>query len=110
MTATIPIRLPSISNQRLHWAAKYRLLKSHKEAAYIVLPKSAASMTPPYRITLTRVGPRLLDRDNLVAAFKGVIDGIASRLGLNDNDPRLDFIFEQVVETFYAIRIRIEEV
>lgn len=38
----------------------------------------------PSRIEVTRVGPRPLDADNLVASAKAVLDGVAAALGVDD--------------------------
>jgi hypothetical protein len=43
-------------------------------------------------VSLTRVAPSGgLDRDNLTASFKAVIDEVAKQLGVDDRDPRFDF-------------------
>lgn len=43
----------------------------------------------PWRVTITRVSPGRLDpHDGLGAALKGVIDGIAEALGIDDGDER----------------------
>jgi len=46
-------------------------------------------------VRLTRVGPRRLDSDNLAAALKHVRDGVADALGVDDGDPRLEWIYDQ---------------
>ena len=45
---------------------------------------------------VVRVAPRLLDQhDNLAASAKAVIDGIADGLGINDRDPRVEWVVSQ---------------
>lgn len=46
-------------------------------------------------VTLTRLGPGLLDDDNLTAGFKAVRDGIADALEVNDRHPMLRWIYSQ---------------
>jgi hypothetical protein len=52
---------------------------------------------PPLRITMTRIGARALDNDNLEGAFKPVRDGITDGLGLKDDAERagLEWVCEQ---------------
>jgi hypothetical protein len=48
------------------------------------------------RITLTRIAPRKLDaHDGLRSALKPVVDGVADFFGCKDNDPRLEWRYEQ---------------
>lgn len=46
-------------------------------------------------ISLIRFGRRNCDSDNLAAAFKGMRDGIATRLGVDDADSRLRWQYGQ---------------
>jgi hypothetical protein len=46
-------------------------------------------------ITLTRIGVRNLDADNLANSFKHVQDGIADALGIDDGDPLLTWRYGQ---------------
>jgi hypothetical protein len=61
-------------------------------------------------VTLIRVAPRKLDDDNLQSGFKALRDGIADRLGVKDNDPRVKWKYDQVRGRAkeYAARVRIE--
>ena len=49
----------------------------------------------PLVITITRIGPRELDGDNLAASAKHVRDGISDWLGVNDRDKRLKWEYTQ---------------
>jgi hypothetical protein len=102
---TIPLRLDSMLNLRLHHMSKHRKVKAQREAA-IVVPCG----TPvPCTVLLTRIGPRELDGDNLQGAFKALRDGIASRLGVDDRDPRVSWLYHQErgQPKEYAVRITI---
>jgi len=103
---TLPLRIVSVANVREHWAVKAKRTKAHRLAA-LALPV----MPLPAKVTLTRIAPRALDgHDNLSSAFKALVDGIADRLGVKDNDPRIEWKYEQARgrPKEYAARIRIE--
>lgn len=99
---TLPYRLKSAPNLREHWAEKHRRIKEQRRLA-IVVPKQPL----PCIVTLTRIGPKRLDDDNLSGAFKGVRDGIADRLGVDDADPLIEWRYAQE-KGAYGIRITIE--
>lgn len=46
-------------------------------------------------VTLIRTSPRALDDDNYVAACKHLRDGVALGLEIDDNDPRITFLYWQ---------------
>ena len=71
-------------NWREHHFARAR--RTRHERANVAA--ALAKFTPPplpCLVTLTRIGPRLLDGDNLQAAGKGVRDQVARWLGCDDN-------------------------
>lgn len=78
--------LPSVANARLHWRAlatlKERQRNLGQRMAWIL--RSNGCKKTPCTITLVRNGVRLLDDDNLAAAFKHVRDGIAEAYGVDD--------------------------
>ena len=98
-TAFLPCETVSITNRREHWARRAERARSHRQGAMWTI--KAASMTaggfgpPPYEVTLTRVGPRPLDDDNLRGALKSVRDGIADAFGMDDRDPRVTWLYGQ---------------
>ncbi len=91
LTMKWPIRTYSETNQREHWAAKSRRVKKMRADAAMLFPKC----TLPLTITLTRRALRQLDDDNLPPAFKAIRDGIADKLGIADNDPRVTWRYMQ---------------
>ena len=46
-------------------------------------------------VRITRVSPRRLDGDNATAAAKSVRDGVADALGVDDRDPRVEWLVDQ---------------
>ncbi len=86
MRFTVPIRLPSLANTRLHWRAMASLKKKQKAAVRVVM-HGLALPPPPLTVTITRVGPGKLDDDNLAGAAKYVRDQIAAAVGVDDGSP-----------------------
>jgi predicted Fe-S protein YdhL (DUF1289 family) len=88
LTLTIPLKLTSEANQREHWAAKHRRRKAQQAAVRAhLLAFAARPPPPPVVVTLTRLGGRRMDPDNLAGACKHVQDAIAKWLGLDDGSP-----------------------
>ena len=109
---TIPIKTVSESNQREHYMAKARRKKAHTEAGLLLTREALAKHGPLLRITLTRVAPRTLDQDNLVASFKGIQDGVAEALRIDDGSPAIEWIYQQATDgkpKSYHIHVRAEE-
>lgn len=101
----LPLRIESVANLREHWGAKQRRTRKQREAAMFV-PKG---IKLPCTVKLTRIGQKHLDGDNLQSGFKALRDGIASRLGIDDNDPRVTWEYgqERGSPRIYAARIEI---
>jgi hypothetical protein len=90
----IPIRLPSLSNERFHWRTLARIKKKQKEATMycmigLVIPQL------PLVVTITRIGPRKLDDDNLASACKYVRDQIAKQIGVDDGSSDYTWLYSQ---------------
>jgi hypothetical protein len=64
------------------------------------------------RITMTRIGPRNWDDDNVSGGLKHVRDGIAAALHIDDGDQRVKWMTAQENgrPKQYKLRIEIEEV
>jgi len=94
---TIDGHLPSRANQRGHWRNWAKVWKAQRTLAGVsaTLAFDNCAPKPPLIVTMTRISPRLLDDDNLAAAFKSVRDGIADALGIDDRDPRITWKCEQ---------------
>lgn len=109
MKLSIPMKLPSLSNARMHWRAMDRLKKSQKDIVWLSL-NFPERLTPtlPAKITLTRWGPRKLDDDNLASAFKYVRDQVAKQFGVDDGDESYTWVYRQQTCKDYWIEIEIE--
>lgn len=105
--AVLPIKTISEMNARGHWSARARRMKTARRAAYAMCPPAAL----PCAVRLVRVSAGTLDDDNLRGALKGVRDGVADRLGVPDNDPRIEWQYgqEKGRRGEYAVRIEIIE-
>lgn len=101
---TLPLRIESVANLREHWGDKSKRTKAHRMAA-VAVPTHGL----PCVVTLTRIAPRVLDDDNLRSAFKALRDGIADRLSVKDNDPRVEWRYAQAKgqPKEYAARVQI---
>lgn len=106
MILAIPMKLPSVANQRIFWATKARQVKAQRQALAFAWLSHADRFAwaarfagflcgPGIEVTLTRVAPRALDSDNLASAFKAIRDEVAAKLGVNDNDPRVTWSYGQ---------------
>jgi hypothetical protein len=91
----IPIRLPSLANiSHNNWRRTATLAKRQKRATKRGMDSKAVPPLP-LLITLTRVGPRKLDDDNLAHAFKYVRDQIAAVVGTDDGSNQYTWRYEQ---------------
>lgn len=101
----IPIHLDSMLNLRLHWASKHKKVKALRQAAMVV----PLGLPVPCTVVITRIAPRALDGDNLQGACKGLRDGIAARLGVDDRDGPVTWLYSQErgKPKEYAVRIAI---
>lgn len=104
----------SEANAREHHMVKARRKRLHTDTARAHVLAAKAGPPLPLRITLTRIGAKRLDSDNLAGAFKGVQDGVALARGVDDGDPRITWVYEQECRRpcggvqAYGVRIRIE--
>lgn len=102
----IPIRLPSLSNTRMHWRALDRLKKDQKDTTRACI--NGLTIPPlPLLITITRIGPRRLDDDNLSSACKYVRDTIAAFVGVDDGSPLYTWRCEQCIGAKYGVEVEI---
>jgi hypothetical protein len=111
MTITLPIKITSPANgSHGHWSADAKRRKDQR-----TITKWGLRPLPPpplpVVVTLTRIGARDLDDDNLAAGFKSVRDEVAAWLGCGDSkrDP-ITWVYEQRrgEPRQYAITIAVE--
>ena len=79
----IPIKLPSLANLRLYWG-KFATMKKKQRTATQLCMVGLDIPPTPLVVTITRIGPRKLDDDNLASACKYVRDQIAKAVGVDD--------------------------
>jgi len=107
-----PIRIVSEANLREHWAVKNRRKTTQQTEMIIVLRnvlRQSPKITLPCVVTLTRIGPRKIDDDNLANGCKGIRDAIAHELDVDDGDSRITFHYDQEVigKREYGVRVKI---
>ena len=110
LTISIPIKLVSVANLRMHWAVKAKLAKSHRSRVGAFLRHEAPiPPTTPLTVVLTRIAPRRLDSDNLASAFKACRDGIADWLEVDDGNQGIQWVYEQRAggPKVYAIEVEV---
>jgi hypothetical protein len=113
-TLEIPMRLMSEANTHQHWRKKYERNKRQQKAVKLIWLSKRPSVAIPCRVCFTRIGPKLLDSDNLAYAFKAIRDELAGLIrpglapGQADGDGSgIDWIYAQE-KGLYGIRIEIE--
>ena len=104
MIYKIPLRLVSVANAREHWTKRARRVKRERAAALLIQKHPL-----PCIVTIIRHGKRLMDGDNLQAASKGLRDGIADRLGVDDADPRVTWRYIQDKQAYYGVTVTIQD-
>lgn len=107
MRFTIPLQLPSLANTRMHWRAMANLKKRQRAATALCMCQAGPVPPSPLLVTLTRVGPRRLDDDNLASACKYVRDAIAARVGIDDGSAEYTWRYEQRIGKVYAVEVEI---
>jgi len=98
LTFTAPVHLISEANSREHWSARgQRKVRQQLDThlAFLAALKRRRVQLPCI-VTLTRIGARQLDPDNLANAFKAVQDVIAKTLGVDDGDAsKVQWVYRQ---------------
>lgn len=105
------MRLVNSANERVHWAVRARRAKTQRQEAYLATRAALVgnfSLEPPMTITIERVGKRRMDSDGLAISGKGVRDGIADALGIDDGNPCLTWVYRQSVGKAYSVKITIQ--
>ena len=99
ITVTVPVRTKNPTNTREQWWAVARRAKAEHAAVFAALAPHAGArpaLAAGCRVELTRVSCGRVDRFNLGATLKGVIDAVAMWLlggtpGRHDEDPRIEW-------------------
>jgi hypothetical protein len=103
----LPLQIVSESNAREHWRVVAKRKKLHRTTARLLMQRHLRPMNyaGPVEITMTRIGPRKLDDDNLTGGFKATRDGIADWLGIDDGSDRLTWICQQRIGKHYGVEV-----
>ena len=86
----------SAANLREHWRARSKRIKAERDGAFYAALQAGAPKGFSGTITFTRYGWQEMDDDNLRSACKGVRDGIAKAIGVDDGSKTLKWQYEQV--------------
>ena len=107
----LPIRTVSEANIREHWRVKCKRSKLQRETARLAMYpyKRSMHLLPKIRVTLTRIGMRKLDDDNLARSMKAIRDGIADAIGIDDGSAKYvwQYAQERGEPGEYAVRVTI---
>jgi hypothetical protein len=110
MIVTLPLRLLSEANTRGHWAVRAKRVRAQRGLVRLVLTaKQTKPPSAPLTVTITRLGPGMLDGDNLVSSCKAVRDGVADYLGIDDGSPLVTWHYRQARERLWACRVDVEK-
>jgi hypothetical protein len=85
----IPEATPSLNTGRKHWSYHTKLRKHWSQLVMEAKFKNRFEThpTPQHaRVTVTRYGKRMLDRDNFVGGLKNLIDGLKDNGLILDDD------------------------
>ncbi len=105
MILVLPMKLPSVANQRIFWATKARQVKAQRNAVALAMKSDRRGLLDAHaklargedlRCVLTRCSPRKLDDDNLASAFKAIRDEVAKQLGVDDGGTRVTWVYKQM--------------
>lgn len=107
----LPIKTISEANSRDHWTKRRKRFALQAWELYFAWRSVKPTIPPlPIVVTLTRIGPRTLDSDNLAGAFKGLRDQLAKLIGVDDGDPRVEWRYQQQrsgARQRYAVQITV---
>jgi crossover junction endodeoxyribonuclease RusA len=94
ITVHLPFPDPRLNPNRCkgkHWASTVALRKSAREAAMLLTRQAGRGVTFPMghevslKVVFIQPNRRRMDRDNLLAAAKPQIDGVADAIGIDDS-------------------------
>jgi hypothetical protein len=104
---SLPLRTRSTLNLRVHWTKRAK--RAQEQRAVVRMRLAVIRQLPalPAVVTLTRIGPRTLDGDNLQGALKSVRDGVADALGVDDGSKDIEWHYVQE-KGVHAVRVKVE--
>jgi hypothetical protein len=104
----VRIRVVSLTNRREHWTNRHKRNAEHRFIVGATVGNRILGLVPCI-VTLTRLGQRRLDGDNLQGALKSVRDAVSDALGVDDGDARIEWRYAQQpgATREYAVRIEV---
>jgi hypothetical protein len=116
-TWLIPVEVYSITNSRDIKAAIGR--KGHQRrkvmhamgkhhAALVFFADQGVHRNIPIRVTMTKLGGRPMDDDNLPAALKHIRDAIADLLAIDDGSPLLKWVPQAAADERVGVKVELE--
>ena len=114
------MHLLSWANNPMHWSNKRRITQGQLREIDLLHRKQIKQLKLPLEVYLYRIGPQMLDTDNLPNAFKHIRDYLASQLlpltqanqhgrRGDDSDPRIAWHYGQRLGK-HCVEIRFVEV
>jgi len=105
---TLQIRTVNPTNNRQHWRVVWQRSKKQRAITFLAVEQQSPKL--PAVVTMTRISPGTLDDDNLRPALKSIRDGIADAFGVPDNDPRIEWRYDQAKAKRgqYGVRVCIQ--
>ncbi len=97
--------------QRSRTRAEHRLVARMRTTAALRQSGQHPADVIPCVVTLTRFSAGHMDTDGLAASLKGIRDGIADALGVNDGGPMVDWVPAQAKcpRGVFGVRVCIEK-
>jgi hypothetical protein len=93
---SVPLQTKNSLNTREHWALRSKRARSQRSKLKSEVSKRLPEIgLPLVVITLTRVSPRSMDSDGVVAALKHCRDGVADALRIDDASPLVEWRYAQ---------------
>lgn len=104
----LPIKLVSIANAGEHFQERRRRVRAEHDMVNQAIKAIKRRDLPhlPVKVTITRIGPRLLDSDNCTISAKGIRDAIAALYGWDDGSDRYTWDVRQE-KGEYGVRVEI---
>lgn len=97
MTVVVPWPVRDLwRNNKPHWAAEARAKKKARALTYYAALNAKVSAGENITVTFHPPDKRRRDRDNMIAAIKGHLDGLSDALGIDDSRFNLKFEFGDV--------------
>ncbi len=104
------MRLVNLANDHTHWRVRQRRAADQRGTAKVVARAHGVDggIGLPLRVTITRIGPGRLDSDGLTISGKHVRDGIADALGIDDGDPRIEWLVLAERAKTWSVRVVVQ--